>query len=69
MNPVAQLPVRRYGKCHDEAFERDELVVGLLTAARLRLRVRNFVAATENPGGHLFFKCFPDPAKEDGDGE
>ena len=25
--------VRRYGKCHDDAFERDDLVVGLLTAA------------------------------------
>jgi hypothetical protein len=33
MNPVARLPVRRYGDSHDEAFERDALVVGLLTAA------------------------------------
>jgi len=33
MNPVARRTVRRYGKDHDKAFERDELVVGLLTAA------------------------------------
>jgi hypothetical protein len=68
MNPVARPGVRRYGGCHDEAFERDELVVGLLTAARLRMRARNFVAATEYPGGHLFFRCFPGPAQENGDG-
>jgi hypothetical protein len=61
-NPVAWWAVRRYGKCHDDAFERDELVVGLLTAARLRMRVGKLVAATENPGGHLFFRCFPDPS-------
>jgi hypothetical protein len=61
MKPVARRAVRRYGKCHDDAFERDALVVGQLTAARLRLRVRNLLAATEIPGGHLFFKCFPHP--------
>ncbi len=32
-NPVAPGRLRRYGKWHEEAFERDELVVGLLTAA------------------------------------
>jgi hypothetical protein len=32
-NPVARAIVRRYGKFHDKAFERDALVVGLLTAA------------------------------------
>jgi hypothetical protein len=33
MNPVARAPVRSYGNRYEEAFERDELVVGLLTAA------------------------------------
>jgi hypothetical protein len=33
MNTVAHPHVRRYGQSDDEAFDRDALVVGLLTAA------------------------------------
>jgi hypothetical protein len=33
MNQVARLYVHRYGDSHDEALERNALVVGQLTAA------------------------------------
>jgi hypothetical protein len=68
MNPVARPGVRRYGKCHDDAFERDELVVGLLTAARLRMRARIWWPQRNIRAAICFSGAFRTPKETDGDG-